>query len=102
LRGSNAPAESTRHVQACIVEGLLEVFHRQQRATAFHVQQVVEQVVVLGLLRQSFQQIALRGRAAQLQVVQRVFVAFELEDFEAVRDASSSDQTAVYLFFHSE
>ena len=39
------------HVEG-VVEGLLEVFHRQQRASAFHVQQVVEQVVVLGLLRQ--------------------------------------------------
>src|SRR3546814_5484349 len=48
------------------------------------VQLVVEQVVVLGLLRQCVQQIALRGSAAQLQVVKGVFVAFELNDFEAV------------------
>src|SRR3546814_13346378 len=57
-----------RHVEG-VVEGLLEVIHRQQRATALHVQLVVEQVVVLGLLRQWGQQIALGGSAAQLQVV---------------------------------
>ena len=72
------------HVEG-VVEGLPKILHRQQRATTFHVQHVFEQVVVLGLLRQGVQQIALSGRATQLQVVQGVFVTLDANNLYAVR-----------------
>ena len=75
LPGLKRTCRVHRHVEL-IVERFFEVVHRQERTPAFHVEHVAQQVVVLRFFGHAIEQITRARWSTQMQVVQRIFVAF--------------------------